>query len=659
MVGTEKGPSFYDYRTGQYTNYRGSAITGTNKPVELVQCGMVDKKGIVWMGSNRLGLMRYDPRNRSFKAYSRLSTPYPLYEDGMTDLLLLPDERIFLIGYGRPGIFDGKTTFFTSYRNDSADVFKLNGVSTTCYDANQHIWLANPSGKLYEYDPVEKGLTDQSALVASYAPLSIYKIVWHGEDLFIGSNKGMIRVRKNAGSKLFSLNLLNTGSSEIRGLLPQGNYIWFSNSRVIGRLNPGSGKMLLLGEKEGLTNVQLFSRTLTLSPQGTVMIGSNRGYYEIFPDRISKSDSSSAAYLTGFRVYDKPLLSDEVISDIKKINLRHNQNFFAFDISAFNYSEAEDMEYAYMLVEFDKDWQYIGNKRSGSYTNVPGGDFVLKIKARNASGEWNENGQSVIIHIGKPLSATWWFRLLLLTVVAAIIYIVYRFRIKQINKEARLRSDYEIKLNELENSALRTQMNPHFIFNSLNTINSFINNNDRTQANQYISKFSRLVRLILDHSRQKKISLKDELEVAELYIQLEQIRFQDRFHFEFTVKDIDPQITEVPPLIIQPFVENAILHGLLPSPREGKLQVSLQKNGEVLYCFIEDNGIGREAARKIKESSGYQRQSHGMEITMKRIELFNKDNGLTETVRIVDLKDQEDKPAGTRVEIPLAFIESF
>jgi hypothetical protein len=384
------------------------------------------------------------------------------------------------------------------------------------------------------------------------------------------------------------------------------------------------------------------------------LLGSNLGFFEIFPAKIRVS-ATSAPFLTSFRVYDRHFSTEDVISEIKSIDLEHDQNFFSFDMSSFDYTRPGDIEYAYMLEGFDKDWQYKGTGRSGSYTNVPGGDYILKLKSRNRSGQWNERGQQVKIHIGKHFTATWWFRLVGAFILISLIYFLYRTRIYRINKEARLRADYEIKLNELENSALRTQMNPHFIFNSLNTINSFINSNDRAQANQYISKFSKLVRLILDHSREKKIVLKDELEVAELYMQLEQIRFENKFVYKVVVNEIDASGVEVPPLIIQPFVENAILHGLLPGDREGLLLVDISLKNGLLLCTIQDNGIGREAAKKIREKSGYSRKSHGMEITMKRIELFNREHGIEEKVAVFDLENG----SGTRVEIPLAFLESF
>jgi sensor histidine kinase YesM len=255
---------------------------------------------------------------------------------------------------------------------------------------------------------------------------------------------------------------------------------------------------------------------------------------------------------------------------------------------------------------------------------------------------------------------TWWFRLLTLLAMTLLVYVAYRLRVKQIEQKEKLRSDYEIKLNILENSALRSQMNPHFIFNSLNTINSFINKNERSQANEYITKFSKLIRLILDHSRQRKITLADELEIVDLYVKVERIRFENKFDYNINIaSDIDASCVELSPLIIQPFVENAILHGLLPSENKGLMQVILQRKNNLLLCTIEDNGIGRKKALANKLHSPQKQKTHDIETTLNRIELFNKEHNINTPVIITDLTDSNGNAAGTRVEITLAWVESY
>lgn len=255
---------------------------------------------------------------------------------------------------------------------------------------------------------------------------------------------------------------------------------------------------------------------------------------------------------------------------------------------------------------------------------------------------------------------TWWFKSIILLLAIALVFLAYGFRVKQIQKKEKMRSDYEIQINELENSSLRSQMNPHFIFNSLNTINSFINRNEGAKANQYITRFSKLMRLILDHSRRRKITLADELNVVDLYIQVERTRFDNKFDYRINIApDIDPASIEISPLILQPFVENAIIHGLLPLQKGGLLQINIQRKDKILLCTIEDNGVGREKAMHYKQLSPEKRKSHGLEVTLKRIELFNKSHNIYVPVIVTDLIDRYNAAIGTKVEIGLAWDESF
>jgi hypothetical protein len=665
MIGTDVGPSFYSRSTNSFTNFKGIAKNLDNLPLEQVQCGMMDKEGIVWMGTNRLGMMRYDPVSKKMRTFGRQTKVNPLKDDGISNMLEMQGDSMMLVGFNRIATFNRKTFKSHSYRIDSLDIplYNLSNVADIAWDiAGKNIWIAGSNGELRLYDPVTGRLADKSILLKGLEkPLVINNINVDAQDqVWLASNRGAVCVHEGKPPKIYTLNRSVNTSMEIKNILPVGSDVWLTNNRTIARLNTINGQVTYLGEKDGFSGVQLLGNSLTLSAWGTVLIGSNKGFYEIFPQRINNTTSAAPAWLTTFSVYNKPLETDEAISRIKKINLGYDQNFFSFDISAFDYSEGEDIEYAYRLKGFDQDWQYIGKNHSGSYTNVPGGNYTLLLKSRNGNGEWNENGQSVKIHIGKPFWLTTWFFMLLLLSIAGIFYAIYRNRIRSIRKESKLHSDYAIKLNELENSALRTQMSPHFIFNSLNTINSFINRNDPARANQYISKFSKLIRLILDHSREKKITLAEELAVLELYVQLERIRFDNKFSYHIDVEEtIITDTTEMPPLVIQPFVENAILHGLLPLPQGGMLKVAIQKEADHILFAIEDNGIGRQQARVNKPDHTVHRKSHGIDITIKRIELFNKEHAFDSAVKITDLKNTEGDAAGTRVEIRIALEESF
>jgi LytS/YehU family sensor histidine kinase len=207
---------------------------------------------------------------------------------------------------------------------------------------------------------------------------------------------------------------------------------------------------------------------------------------------------------------------------------------------------------------------------------------------------------------------------------------------------------------DLKMQALRAQMSPHFIFNSLNSINMFILENNKLQASEYLSKFSRLVRLILENSQEALIPLERELEALALYLELESLRFQNKFEYKIsTVENFDPSEVKVPPLIIQPYVENAIWHGLMHKKDKGHLDVQLAKQEDFLVCKIIDDGVGRKKAAEMKNGSSKHR-SMGFKITESRIANMQM-NGTTQSVEIEDLVSPDGSAAGTEVilKIPL------
>lgn len=211
--------------------------------------------------------------------------------------------------------------------------------------------------------------------------------------------------------------------------------------------------------------------------------------------------------------------------------------------------------------------------------------------------------------------------------------------------------DTQQKMADVEMQALRAQMNPHFIFNCLNSINRYIVKSDQATASLYLTKFAKLIRLILDNSHSKQVLLSQELEALRLYIDMESIRFDKRFSYEIIVdKDLSPDSIEVPPLIIQPYVENAIWHGLLHLPGTGHLKIFLSMpHDSMLECTIEDNGVGRARAKELKSKSATSKKSLGMKLTESRLTLLNKHKALTTGIHIIDLYSSTGEAAGTKV----------
>jgi len=225
----------------------------------------------------------------------------------------------------------------------------------------------------------------------------------------------------------------------------------------------------------------------------------------------------------------------------------------------------------------------------------------------------------------------------------------HNLELQKIESEKR-KAELQQQTTELEMQVLRAQMNPHFIFNSLNSINRFILQNNRTQASEDLTRFSKLVRLILQNSQASLIPLASELEALQLYLELESVRFNH--HFIFTIRigeDLDVSGLKVPPLIIQPYAENAIWHGLMHKEEKGNLQIELFEKENMLCCKITDDGVGRKKATELKTKSASTHKSMGMQITADRITMLQKVNAPTTQIKITDLILPDGTAGGTEV----------
>jgi len=209
-------------------------------------------------------------------------------------------------------------------------------------------------------------------------------------------------------------------------------------------------------------------------------------------------------------------------------------------------------------------------------------------------------------------------------------------------------------------SALRSQMNPHFIFNSLNSIQHYIHSYQREAAESYLSGFAILIRQILDNSAKSVIPLSDELNTIEGYLKLEKARFGERLTYEIIVdENLDIENILVPSMLIQPYIENAILHGLTPKPQGGKITIQLKQSPEVIICIIKDNGIGRQKAIELKKRKKTSNKSYGMSITQTRLGILNQNSDFPVSVNITDLFDEKNEPSGTQIEILMPVDERF
>ena len=240
------------------------------------------------------------------------------------------------------------------------------------------------------------------------------------------------------------------------------------------------------------------------------------------------------------------------------------------------------------------------------------------------------------------------------------VYVVVRQRIKivrQKREQKRIIAELETQMLQLKQKTLQLQMNPHVIFNALNSIQQYILNNDVENAVSYLSSFSKLMRRILNNSNERYVLLSEELDAVSLYLKLESMRLGNRFSYNVEVdSNIDANNVEIAPLIIQPFVENAIIHGLVPKKDDCFLSIRVSKISEdKLLCVVEDNGVGRKFSEKMKQDKGGTHKSYGMSINRRRLETLTKISNEDFSVEIVDLYDDNGLARGTRVNIVISF----
>jgi hypothetical protein len=370
-------------------------------------------------------------------------------------------------------------------------------------------------------------------------------------------------------------------------------------------------------------------------------------------DKLLQSPQKITPYITFILVNNKPVVLDTLPQYLKNLRLDYTHNTISIAFSAISTEFPERLEYAYKLEETDNEWIYTNNlNRRINYANLAPGKYIFKVKVREWGLDWSPE-TNLFITITPPFWRTWWFITLCVLASAALIFWFAQWRINNIRRQEQLRAKHEKELLELEAKALRAQMNPHFIFNCMNSIKALIQQNEPTKAVNYLTTFSKLIRTIFNNSDKREISLFDELETCKLYTQLEAMRFENKLKYEFAIDDsIDLKSINVPALILQPFIENAIWHGIMPMTEGGKVSVTVKQENENIICTVEDDGIGREVSLQNKMQT-LPHQSKGVRLTQQRLTLENSLNERGALLTIVDKKSDDGKPAGTIINITL------
>lgn len=428
-----------------------------------------------------------------------------------------------------------------------------------------------------------------------------------------------------------------------------------------------SGELLYIkhySKNEGFLGGETCSDAADVDNQGRVWIGTLDGLNCFSAKQGFVNDVPPIVFIDDITIFYESILNTEAKNQISdwftvkdKLSLHHDQNHLSFHFDAINLINPNKVYFQYQLEGFDENWSPISDRSDATYSNLPSGNYVFKVKAVNEDGIWSEE-LTIPIEVSIPYWKTTWFYTMIISgavlIVAFIVLLIF-LRYRRKNKEEREKLRIERNMLELEQKTLRLQMNPHFIFNAMNTVQALIAKNDTKEARYYLAKFSKLMRRILENSRHSFISIQDEIETLENYLNLEKLNTDFPFDFEIIVDDrIQPDAFGIPPLLLQPFVENAIVHGIKEIDYQGKITISFTFHDHYIACVITDNGRGRKAAQEVRHQKSSYHKSTALVLTEERLSALNENNDY-QSFEIIDLEN----PPGTKVIVRIPIVEVY
>ncbi|MEO6037852.1 MAG: histidine kinase, partial [Saprospiraceae bacterium] len=366
---------------------------------------------------------------------------------------------------------------------------------------------------------------------------------------------------------------------------------WLGTNRGILRFDPHHPDQIRqFTTSDGLSSDEYSSGAAFQAYNGELWFGGKNGIDIFYPEKIRDLGKPPQLALIALRIHGRLWQGDTAINEIHQVQLNWRQNALTFEMAALEYLDPAKNRYKVWLVGYDKTWVSLGTQNFVTYANIPPGQYWFKFIACNVEGLWNEDPHILSVYIAPPFYKTNWFYALLVGLILALAFGVYKYRVTQLRKEFALRQlakDNELKATEnalsavdSEMRALRAQMNPHFIFNSLNSINAYILRKEGGIASGYLTEFAHLMRQILDNSTRETISLEQELEFLESYLRTEALRMEGKLAYHIKVAEqVDPFETQIPSMVLQPYLENAIWHGIAHRPGGGRLTVTINRDG--------------------------------------------------------------------------------
>ncbi|MEO8240339.1 MAG: histidine kinase [Flavobacterium sp.] len=385
-----------------------------------------------------------------------------------------------------------------------------------------------------------------------------------------------------------------------------------------------NGSIRLIDEEQGLTSKAFTSSNI----KGTVLtIGTQNGYFEFdFKNYISLKNSSIKIKITTIDVNFETIGKSQfkwLNYDSNEIVLSYNRNTISIGFEPQHTQYPNKLEYRYRLIGLpNSSWSKWTKDKNINLTYLPTGHFKIRLETRDLFLGVVTTKDILKIVITPPFWKTWWFLLGSFTFISIGTYIIYLNRIRRIKNEERAKSEVQKRLAETKMEALQSQMNPHFIFNAMNSIQNYIIDNNTDDALMYMGEFSKIIRQTLNNSSKQRIALSDEIDYLKSYIALENMRFKNQVTVELSIdKELDLFETEIPPMLIQPFIENVFVHAFDSHSIQPKLTLSFKQKENYLFCKVADNGKGMISGNLNKLHA-----SKGIDLAKERIALFQVDN---------------------------------
>ena len=469
-------------------------------------------------------------------------------------------------------------------------------------------------------------------------------ILWFGTDYgiskFITNTDSFEAIKKDG--EVFDYNIMSI-NMDYRG------YFWISTIRDgIFVYDPITNNYCNLAKKEGLISDACLI-TSTLLYNDTLFFGTEDGVQLIDPSKFSFPETASPPFITKINIAQDTINNKSIkIYNNQVINLNHKQTDFTINFSLLNFRFPNKTNYYYKLEGLHNNWKRT-KSNSVHFTNLQPGEYSFKVKASNLKSENSSHISSVEIIVKPPFYKS---NLALFIYSLSLVwglYFLYRNRINKL--KAKNKTKEQILL--LEKQALRAQMNPHFVFNAMNSIQYLISEGEEEKSINYLNKFSKLLRGVLENSKNEKSTLNNELSIIKNYLELEFLRLGDQFSYEIKVDDtLKEEKIDMQGLLFQPLIENAIHHGLAHKKTKGHLKIELLDKQDHMLCIIEDNGIGRMQAQRLNMEKKH--KSSGLEIVKNRLSLMSK-TPKEDSIKITDLYNEHGEASGTKVEIKIPF----